>query len=260
MSDLNHNATYYTILSESFISDQKLNKVINCESLYFTIENDIIYYLKEGTIVSEIIIPKDANAYYEDEDYIYWVTDKYIIKNYFHISKWNGWNNDAICIKATNIDDYSIKYIPERLYLEVLKKNGYALRWIPFEKITKDLCMVAIENNTYALQWILEELKTYDLCLNLVTINGDVLRWVPNEHKDNKIYEAAVKSAGYILWHISFNAITPKICELAVKNDERALQFVPDNLKTRELCLLAATNDYNIFKFIPKQHIEYVNN
>ena len=109
------------------------------------------------------------------------------------------------------LSDSRIIWNNEQLCLDVVKQNGYALRWI--KKRTRDICIEAMKQDGYALQFI--EHQTNDICLAAVKQNGHALEWVKKQ--------------------------TEEICLEAVKQNREALAYVRE--QTEEMRSLVVKHD-----------------
>jgi hypothetical protein len=56
----------------------------------------------------------------------------------------------------------------EMNYMEMVKENGAALKDVPMERRTPELCRAAVDQYGEALQYVPEELKTAEMCLAAV--------------------------------------------------------------------------------------------
>lgn len=143
-------------------------------------------------------------------------------------------------------------------YLEMVQKDGLALKSIPLEYQTEELCMEAVKQNEVALAFI--ENQTPEMCLESVKKNGFTLKFVKNQTEEicmaaikntldalrfvkNQTKELClniVKQNGLALDNIKDQ--TPEICLEAVKQNGWALDFVKN--QTEEICLAAVKQDY----------------
>jgi hypothetical protein len=143
----------------------------------------------------------------------------------------------------------ALKYVPENLKteelcLEAVKQNGNMLCCVPENLKTAEICLAAvkqcrIEGNirvlSNALQYVPENLKTAELCLEAVKQSGSYLQYVPENLKTTEICLEAVRQYGSYLQYIPENLRTAEICLAAVRQDGKALQYVPKKLRTAEI-------------------------
>ena len=71
-------------------------------------------------------------------------------------------------------------------YILWMTKNGLALKFIPIDKKSNEICMTAVKHTGYALQFVPEDKKTDELCKIAVKQNIQALRFVPDNKKTGK--------------------------------------------------------------------------
>jgi len=64
-------------------------------------------------------------------------------------------------------------------HLAVVRQRGIAIKYIPEEFKTEEMCLVAVRKNGFALEYVPEKFKTEKMCLVAVQQDGDVLEFVP---------------------------------------------------------------------------------
>ena len=77
-------------------------------------------------------------------------------------------------------------------WLEEIYENGFALKDVPEEFKTKELCELAVKKDGDALAYVPEELKTKELCKVAVKDNGLNLEFVPEELRTFEICNKAI--------------------------------------------------------------------
>ena len=173
---------------------------------------------------------------------------EYLAKTYTAQEDW-----DAIFSKT----EKAIRYIPEQfltesICLEALNRDDKfntdwdsLLKYIPKDKITKEMSEIAANHSAYALEYMPDTLKTSELCLQSVKRKGHVLEYVPEALRTAEICLAAVQDNGHALQYVPTPLRTKELCEAALhgKSQGSRLAFadIPDQLKTPEMCLEAVT-------------------
>lgn len=153
-----------------------------------------------------------------------------------------------ICINAVKNNGYAIRYVPQSLllseynfYLEAVKQEWKTITFIPFDKITEDICLEIIrQNKSFSLtdiKYIPENVRTYLIYLELVKQNGLLLQFVPLNIMSNEIMNMAVKQNGLSLRYIPEDMKNQVLCLEAVKQDGYSLMYVPSKHRTKEICL-----------------------
>lgn len=163
-------------------------------------------------------------------------------------------------------------------YLCIVNKYGYALRGVPKEFKTRELCLTALKRSGGAFSCIPDEFKsddefldlanlncipidqrTYNRCKKAVMKNGRSIEYVPKEHLNEELCELAIKTddhdEGSSLEFVPPEFKTQKLCELAMRYCVSALEFIPKEWRSQELCELAMKHDFSMIEFIPKEHL-----
>jgi hypothetical protein len=147
-------------------------------------------------------------------------------------------------------------------FKENLKKNYKLLLFVPENKMTYEICMIAVNTSSFALKYIpkdsiMTKEEYFQICKIAVTQNGLALKFVPDNNKTFDICEIAVTQNGLALEFVPDNNKTFDICEIAVTQNGLAFEFVPDNNKTFDICEKAVTQSSIALKHI---EILFINN
>ena len=214
-------------------------------TLVFTIGQDSIYiaYLtKKGVHKSEF---SDINNNHEF-DLTYQLTNFPNLKPV--LNRLVSPDDDRVKIQLTDDPTEQIK-----IANKMVKNNSMALRFVPRELITPELCKLAVEQESRALVFVPEQLKTPELCKIAVKENGTALDFVPEEFKTPKLCRIAVEDNSQALQYVPEQLRTPELCKIAVSKDSWTLQYVPEKLRTPELCKIAVSEDSWTLHYVPKQ-------
>jgi hypothetical protein len=143
-----------------------------------------------------------------------------------------------------NSDNGFLFFIPEEYMTdEIIKLNGLALKYVPKDKITFEMCEIAIKENGLALEYVLADKMTDDeyvlICELAVQSNGSTLQYVLTDKMTDKEYlyicKLAVKQDGYVLKYVPIEKMTDNIIELAVTNRGSVLQFIHEKKMTDKM-------------------------
>ena len=77
-------------------------------------------------------------------------------------------------------------------WLEEIYENGFALKDVPSELKTYELCELAVQDEARALQYVPEELRTSRLCYVAIKNDGTTLELVPEELRTFEICNKAI--------------------------------------------------------------------
>ncbi|HWS28307.1 MAG TPA: DUF4116 domain-containing protein [Xanthomonadales bacterium] len=144
--------------------------------------------------------------------------------------------------------------------LEVLR-DGLALRNIPQDEQTPELCLAAVQRNGLALEYAGH--KSEEICARALAQNGLALEFVGDAPTPQQIEIALrqnglalkflpARSAEQCLLAVQHNGMalrlltpqekTPAICRAALRQCGEALPYVPASLRTTEMYVLAVGN------------------
>jgi len=171
------------------------------------------------------------------------------------VSNWCNEDKSLLLSVRCYQNNYALRDVPENLKtaelcLEAIKKNGYELCYVPESLKTAELCLEAIKKNGDTLCYVPENLKTEELCIEAVKQNSMALNYVPENLKTELCLEA-VKKNSYVLGDVPENLKTAELCLEAVKQLGKSLEFVPETLKTVKLCFEAVKNDNYALEYVP---------
>ena len=121
--------------------------------------------------------------------------------------------------------------------LAAVKKNEWALKDLPEELRTEEVCIWAMKRYMKSFfvkddlgplfQFVPENLRTAELCLEAVKDDRRALQFIPEKLKTAEICFAAVKERDWFY-------------DLLFYENVPAFKYVPENIKTAELCLEAS--------------------
>jgi len=163
----------------------------------------------------------------------------------------------------------ALRYVPDEfktpeLCFEAVKNDdlGTALEYVPKKFKTYDLYFEAVKKTGYALFCVPEDLRTQELCFEAINKRdktGSALKYVPENLKTANLCLIAVKNGGS-LKYVPEEFKSPEICLEAVKHSGYELEYVPEFFKTEELCAVAIKDNNRGFKYVPKKLRQKVKN
>jgi len=151
--------------------------------------------------------------------------------------------------------------------LEAVKNFGDALKYVPEELRTAEVCLEAIRHSEWvkgeilttgnALEFVPETLKTAELCAEAVKNNCKAIEFMPKSLITAKLCTDVVKYYCMVLQYIPEEFKTQELCIEAVKQKSGylALEYVPEKFKTTKLYIEIVKNSYWLIaqKYIPEQ-------
>ena len=147
--------------------------------------------------------------------------------------------------------------------LNVVRGDGEALKDVPEEFKTEELCLEAVRKDGLALQFVpwgqlnLTVSEKVELCLEAVKQDSFALKNMPWRQLNLAVSEKveicieAVKQNGYSLQFVPKGLMTAEVCLEAVKHGGKALQFVPEKTRTAEICIEAVKREDNASMYVP---------
>ena len=151
--DLTHH--HFTFKEGVNIDTKKFNPSGSCSKggIYFANYENICDYLDYGTNVCSVNILDDSLVYVENKKF---KADKIDITNICLLSDSDLFSNktELEYINMVNKNWLLLKYIKNqtnKICETAVKKNGYALKFVPIEKRSKKICEAALAQNGYAL-------------------------------------------------------------------------------------------------------------
>jgi Domain of unknown function (DUF4116) len=152
----------------------------------------------------------------------------------------------------------ALKFVPEdfrtpELCQIAIEQNGMALQYVPECKRTPELYRLAIERDGWALGFVPEDKKTLEICQIAVQHDGDALRYVPYDLISSRADALQEESlfAGKSLG--CENNKTPELFRMAVEQNGGSLYYIPKDQRTPELCRLAVEKDGEALEYVPEQ-------
>ncbi len=165
-----------------------------------------------------------------------------ITRNWRSFEKFDN-NSEKLCLNVVKTNGFCLKYIKfqsENICLESVKNNGYALLFVRNQ--TDNICLEAVKKYGYALQYVHNQ--TENICLNAVMNKGCALQFVRDQ--TDKICLAAVTNSGSALQYVHNQ--TEEICLAAATNNGISLQFC--KIQTENICIEAVKNNRRALKYI----------
>jgi hypothetical protein len=179
------------------------------------------------------------------------------------------------CLAAVQEDGIALKYVPEEfktpeVCLAAVGENlvrafrikpDSPLRYVPEECKTPELCLLAVQQDGAALYFVPGNLRTPEICLAAVREDGEALEFVPGIRTTyrkrcptGRHYPIDPTRDDIKEGSAAFAALQ-ECCLAAVQNKGRVLGMMPPELSTREICLAAVQSDYTAIKLVPNEFL-----
>lgn len=167
--------------------------------------------------------------------------------------------NLSLCKYALDKSPSSIAYIKNvsaftnKMVEKVILANWENLKYIPSEKITKELCDYAYNENYRAFIYFPDKYKTREMCEFVVSKDELLIQYCPDYMISLEMCESCLKKRGTLLEFIPNKFKTESICLLAVEQDCEALHFIPHDLFTNEFLIDCIKINLSSVQFIPDE-------
>ena len=148
------------------------------------------------------------------------------------------------------ITEYWPRFVPVISF--VLRQNSEALRYVPEDLCTEEICEIAVAQEGVALEYMPRYLRTDEICRIAVAQVGCALAYVPRKLRTEEMCRIAVGQNGRALEYVSEKLRTEEMCRLAVAQCGRALRDVPEDLRTEEICSIAVAQYGEALRYVPQ--------
>ena len=145
-------------------------------------------------------------------------------------------------------------------YLSMVTKDGWALRRIPMNERTYELCKIAVQtaalletDNQTILGEVPKELRNEDICMLAVTRDGAAIREVPESVMSHELCYQAMFTNGKDLCLVPNQLRNEEVCTAAVCDDGEAILYVPEELVTENLWRIALRTRPDLVRKLPEQ-------
>lgn len=146
-------------------------------------------------------------------------------------------SEDGWLIKAVPIE-YRDKTICETAIdnADIQITDNYSiLSLIPCELRDRDMCLRAIKKDGAAIRDVPEDVKTYEMCYLAIQENGKELDMVPLQFRDEKMCLAAVSDDGVAILAVSEALRTEELWRIALRTRPEFITSMPNRFRTQEL-------------------------
>jgi hypothetical protein len=171
----------------------------------------------DNDIVNHILVLSRIDTYLEDLYAVKYKNKK--LKNVCEVNRTYELCIEAIKNSKDKCYNDDFKYVPEihkTYYLcsLAITRTEKALHYLPIEyKNDNELRRSALKTFKYALRWIPFDERTYELCYFTVKVSaGDAIKHVPLEHKSDEMCLMAIESGLEFLMFIPPEKMTEEIC------------------------------------------------
>lgn len=159
---------------------------------------------------------------------------------------------DKLPSAMTYIRDVSV--LTDEMYKKAIRTDCESLKYIPSQKITKELCEYAFSVNYKAFEFFPDEYKTPELCEIVIRKDVAFLQYCPASMISLEMCEICLKKQGLLLKFVPYRLKTESICLLAVKQDCKAFDFIPRKFLTNEFFGKCLNINIDTIRFMPDEY------
>jgi hypothetical protein len=138
---------------------------------------------------------------------------------------------------------------------QAVKQNFNALQFVPEALHTHDMYTDAVKQDSTAMLYIPEKKLTPDLCLTAIKHDWVALEFTPEKLHTHDMYTAAVTQNWRALSLIDPEKQTETICSAAVEQNGAALEYVDKKLKTQDMCKTAVAKNGEALQYVPEKFL-----
>lgn len=103
-----------------------------------------------------------------------------------------GLQQEPTMFKQMSTGLYSSRY--QKILEIAMQTNGLDLQYVPYYRLTQQLCYQAVEQNGMALQYVPKNMMSKEMCEMAVKQNGMALQYVPKDMMSKEICDIAAKN------------------------------------------------------------------
>ena len=135
--------------------------------------------------------------------------------------------------------------------MEAIKTDPDALRYIPQEMLSEELCLDVVKRNGHVLKYIPQHLQTEEMCIEALTNDFHALKYI-HEHTENitneaiKIFRSDPIKHVYDFKHLKFQP--EDLCWLLINHDVECIMHIPN--PTEEMCMFCIEKECNVLRYI----------
>jgi hypothetical protein len=152
--------------------------------------------------------------------------------------------------------------VDQSLVEAAVRSNYHAMRHVPPNLWTPQLCALALSEAPGALYWLSvcamdiglspEVFFTQDQYEKALEKNGDVLRFLPSHLRSEEFYRIAISNDGFALIHLPRAHRSDALCELALSQNGMVLQYIPHEKRSKDWCRRAVEQEGKALFFVPR--------
>ena len=152
------------------------------------------------------------------------------------------------------------QFLYEKLCIEAIKSNPSAIKFVPKNIITYELCLLVAKNIKYIGMTIHSVPKIYltteiflETLKNIKQYSHPMLKIIPKEFRDIQVCLEAIKIDFNEIRYVPHHIINDNdfISEIIKINLVKSFPYLPDKLKTFELCKQLVSLNNKSLNYIP---------
>jgi hypothetical protein len=157
----------------------------------------------------------------------------------------------APCSMLYDLDNTFLNYDME-LMIKLVSNYRSAIKYIPKEKQTAEICQIAIENKCQNISYIDDSYLNYDLCKKAVICNYVNIKKVPCRYLTRSFCDELISAGCYsIIYEIGSDLLSySSLLEIARNHYCSFLNKVPEDIQTEELCYIACKKHIENFPYV----------
>lgn len=165
----------------------------------------------------------------------------------------------SLCKYSINKNSSAISFIKNPLILtddifkKVIAADWKNLKYVPSNRITKEMCDMAFNNNWKAFEFIPDYFKTKEMCEMVLDKDVSFVKYCPVQHLSLEICVKCVEKEGNLLEFIPEKFKSKDVCLLAIKNDSGAMRFLPVSFMVKGFFMECLQINYDAIRYFPTE-------
>ena len=212
---------------EKMLPEKRVEEVMNT-FIYVNAKNAVLFPIEYLTIkqVSSFIFISNNRIidmhYSLPSDFIAKILLEFYPKvlvnsNYADLVNKQQWL-DKVYISEKYLKYIPSKYMDESEYYNIVKKFPDAIKDVPLEYKTKQMCLISYNYNYKNIAYIPQEYITDEMYLKAIKDNYELIKYVPKERRTQETYDEIAISHPEYIPKIPNQFISKTIIDMATKN------------------------------------------
>lgn len=143
------------------------------------------------------------------------------------------------------------EFITSDMCTEVIKKYPHGIYWLPKHLLTDEMYQIAIDGDVSVIKEAPQKYVTDELIDKFFErVHGNI-HDIPEAMRTESMYNKYCVSVGYDIKRIPLRCKTYEICYESVSKNSYSLSYVPKAMRDEAMCTKAVESFYSAFPYVP---------